>query len=288
MINNQAKLNDNEMILPLSALETYIDFDYEEGNIESIKKSILAKADEISKLPMIMQVSNEGSDWLNSDKNMRVVGIYIDNEFNKGMAILPNGICNAYSVYSKGKYEALITAMPDKRSEIEELVKYSFDNGISGVKYTLQNNTTELLTTATEVFTTLKKVLFYVGIFFAIFAAIMLMNFIATSILQKKREIGILRAVGARGADVFMIFFNESLIIAIINWIVSIIATGTLISVINKSFRKEYHLVITLLHFGIIQVVLMFALSLIVAFVASFIPVYKESKKKPIEAIRKG
>ena len=85
-----------------------------------------------------------------------------------------------------------------------------------------------------------------------------------------------------------MIFFNESLIIAIINWIVSIIATGTLISVINKSFRKEYHLVITLLHFGIIQVVLMFALSLIVAFVASFIPVYKESKKKPIEAIRKG
>ena len=288
MINNQAKLNDNEMILPLSALETYIDLDYEEGNIESIKKSILANANEISKLPMIMQVSNEGSDWLNSDKNMRVVGIYIDNEFNKGMAILPNGICNAYSVYSKGKYDALVTAMPDKRSEIEELVKYSFNNGISGVKYTLQNNTTELLTTATEIFTTLKKVLLYVGIFFAIFASIMLMNFIATSILQKKREIGILRAVGARGADVFMIFFNESTIIAIINWIVSVIATGTLISIINKSFRKEYHLVITLLHFGIIQIVLMLVLCLIVAFVASFIPVYKESRKKPIEAIRKG
>ena len=288
MINNQAKLNDNEMILPLSALETYINLDYEEGNIESIKKSILANANEISKLPMIMQISNEGSDWVNNDKNMRVVGIYIDNELNKGMAILPNGICNAFSIYSKGKYDALITTMPDKRSEIEKLVKYSFNNGISDVKYTLQNNTTELLSTATEVFTTLKKVFLYVGIFFAIFASIMLMNFIATSILQKKREIGILRAVGARGADVFMIFFNESIIIAIINWIVSAIATGTLISIINKSFRKEYHLVITLLHFGIIQIVLMLVLCLIVAFVASFIPVYKESRKKPIEAIRKG
>ena len=126
------------------------------------------------------------------------------------------------------------------------------------------------------------------GVFFAVFAAIMLMNFIATSILHKKREIGILRAVGARGTDVFMIFFNESLIIAFINWIVSVIATGVLISVINTAFRTEYNMVITLLHFGIIQIVLMFAISIIVAFVASFIPVYKVAKKKPIEAIRKA
>jgi ABC-type antimicrobial peptide transport system permease subunit len=43
---------------------------------------------------------------------------------------------------------------------------------------------------------------------------------------------------------------------------------------------------ITLLNFGIRQIVLMLLISIGVAAVASFFPVYKTARRKPIDAIR--
>ena len=114
------------------------------------------------------------------------------------------------------------------------------------------------------------------------------MNFIATSIANKKREIGILRAVGARGTDVFRIFFHESLMIALVNWLISVVATGLVVTFINQMIRNKYNLLVTILHFGIIQIAVMLLISMGVAFVASFLPIFRVSRKKPIEAIRKS
>jgi len=50
--------------------------------------------------------------------------------------------------------------------------------------------------------------------------------------------------------------------------------------------RNEYGLQITLLNFGIRQVALMLAISVAVALISSFLPVYRLSRKKPIETIR--
>jgi len=56
----------------------------------------------------------------------------------------------------------------------------------------------------------MSKVFLYVGLVLAVFAALLFSNFISVSISQKKKEIGILRAIGAKGSDVFKIFFSES------------------------------------------------------------------------------
>ena len=85
----------------------------------------------------------------------------------------------------------------------------------------------------------MSKVFLYIGIGFAVFAMIMLSNFIATSISYKKQEIGILRAIGARSNDVFRIFFLESFIIAMINFVLSTIGTGVATAIINGMFRKK-------------------------------------------------
>ena len=124
----------------------------------------------------------------------------------------------------------------------------------------------------------------YVG--FAVFAMIMLSNFIATSISYKKQEIGILRAIGARSNDVFRIFFLESFIIAMINFVLSTIGTGVATAIINGMFRKKAGILITILNFGPRQILLLLVISIGVAAVASFIPVYKIASKRPIEAIR--
>ena len=55
---------------------------------------------------------------------------------------------------------------------------------------------------------------------------------------------------------------------------------------INGMFRKEAGILITILNFGPRQILLL-VISIGVAAVASFIPVYKIASKRPIEANRK-
>ena len=114
----------------------------------------------------------------------------------------------------------------------------------------------------------------------------MLSNFIATSISYKKQEIGILRAIGARSSDVFKIFFSESFMIALMNFVLSVITTVVITAIINGALREEVGILITILNFGFRQLALLFVISVAVAAVASFIPVYRIASKKPIEAIR--
>ena len=114
----------------------------------------------------------------------------------------------------------------------------------------------------------------------------MLANFIGTSISYKKQEIGILRAIGSRSNDVFRIFFAESFIIAMINFLLSSIGVGVITFIINYVIRNQLGILITILTFNLRQILLLFAVSLLVAFVASYLPVKRIASKRPIDAIR--
>ena len=114
----------------------------------------------------------------------------------------------------------------------------------------------------------------------------MFANFIATSISYKKQEIGILRAIGSRSNDVFRIFFSESFLIAMINFVLSAAGTCAVTAFINYVIRNHYGILVTVLNFGVRQCLLLFAVSLLVALIASFFPVKKIASKRPIDAIR--
>lgn len=290
-INDKECLGANEVILPLSVLEGYGDliYDLSEGtlDISSVKQMIRDSKDSIVNTPIILETSIASENWIINNQNVHIAGVYIDEKY-ASMAIVENGFYEKYQMNPDMKYTTILSDMPENRDGVEQLVKYSLDNGIEGTKYLLKNCTSYTIDIVNSGISQAKKILLYIGIFFAVFAAIMLMNFIATSISYKKREIGILRAVGARGTDVFKIFFNESLIIALINWLLSVGVTGTIVHIVNSVCRNDYKLVITILHFGVIQLGIMLAISVGVAFVASFVPVFKVSRKKPIEAIRKN
>ena len=91
--------------------------------------------------------------------------------------------------------------------------------------------------------------------------------------------------MGARSSDVFKIFFSEAAIIALINFVLATAVSSAAIIVLNSVMRGA-GIMITLLNFGIRQVLLMLGVSLLVAVLASFLPVYKIAKKKPVDAIK--
>ena len=74
--------------------------------------------------------------------------------------------------------------------------------------------------------------------------------------------------------------------IAVINWILSVIACFAGVTLINQYIRNEFGVLVTILNFGLLQIVLLLMISIAVACIASAIPVYKISKKKPIDAIK--
>ena len=175
--------------------------------------------------------------------------------------------------------------MPDSRSDIYRFVESCYDESGS-VRYVIQNPVTYELDIVHEVLKVLSKVFMFIGIGFALFAALLLANFIATSISYKKQEIGILRAIGSRSADVFRIFFSESFIIAMINFVLSLISAGIITAVKNLIIRQKLGVLITVLHFGVRQIALLLAVSIFVAALASFLPVKRIASKRPIDAIR--
>lgn len=193
-----------------------------------------------------------------------------------------------YGTISKSNaiYSFCVGRMPyDDAAAVRKIVKFNYTN-FGRIRYELNNEVSNMLELMNNMVETLSQVFLYVGIGFAVFAALMLFNFISVSISYKKREIGILRAVGARGADVFGIFFNESMIITLINWVLASVATVLGASAINNSLRGGTGFTLTLLNVGIRQFALILGVGVLVAFISTFLPVLRISRKRPIDAIR--
>jgi ABC-type antimicrobial peptide transport system permease subunit len=118
-----------------------------------------------------------------------------------------------------------------------------------------------------------------------VFAALLLCNFISVSISYKKKEIGILRAVGARGIDVFKIFFSESLIIAAICVLLASIGTALVCKVLNAEMGDAIAGV-SLFVFRPLSLLMLIGIAILTAAIATFLPVWNAARKKPVESIR--
>lgn len=220
---------------------------------------------------------------------VKIVGYVPSNVVKNTYAAIMNDemislFCVNDDLYKGAKYDMAIGAMPSTFSDIKKVVNYSYRD--EQIRYSLANPVTFELDGLNEIFEVLGRVFFWIGVGFALFASIMLANFISTSISYKKQEIGILRAIGARGSDVFRIFFSESFIIAMINFVLSATGTGIVTAIINMVIRTRTNILVTILIFNIRQIALLFAVSILVAALASFFPVWHIAKKRPIDAIR--
>ena len=186
--------------------------------------------------------------------------------------------------HDNGIWTYALAPLGSDRSVVQKLVEMSYDENVD-LKFELQNPIMDTLGAFNEFIEIGSKIFFWVGVGFAVFSALLLMNFIATSISYKKREIGVLRAVGARSSDVFKIFFSEALIIAMINFILSTaVVVGGIIFV--NTWMRNNGINITLLSYGVRQFALMLALSVGVALLSSFLPVYNIARRKPVDAIK--
>ena len=111
-----------------------------------------------------------------------------------------------------------------------------------------------------------------------------IMNTMYTSVLERTREIGIMKAIGARNGDIATIFLLESGLLGIIGGVIGIaigVAVGTGIEYVaqqnNIAFTASFSPIL-------IAGALLF--SFIVGALSGLLPAMKASSLKPIEALR--
>jgi len=110
-------------------------------------------------------------------------------------------------------------------------------------------------------------------------------NSMFTSVLERTREIGVMKAIGARNSSILLLFLVESAMIGLIGGIIGLllgIGASLLIEriVINSGFGL-LKIIVTpwIIIFG-----LFFASA--VGIISGLIPAYRASKQKPIDALR--
>lgn len=122
-------------------------------------------------------------------------------------------------------------------------------------------------------------IILLISIMLAIFSVLLFINFLLVGIDCRKKEMGILRAIGARSIDTVIICLVESAIVAIIDFILSLVGVLILCLLINKFFY------ISLFFVGPLQIFVLFALCIVGTALSAILPAMKIAKKKPIDVI---
>lgn len=120
-----------------------------------------------------------------------------------------------------------------------------------------------------------------ISVILAIFGTLLLMSFLLFGFDARKKEIGVLRAMGARKADISLICLTEATLIALADLLLSLLSVGIICAVLNA---KVY---ITLFFMGAIPIFTMIGLCLIAAVLAS-LPSLKITREKPVDIIREN
>ncbi|MBT6760973.1 ABC transporter permease [Candidatus Woesearchaeota archaeon] len=144
-----------------------------------------------------------------------------------------------------------------------------------------------------ETLKSLDSTLFGIQLFIYLIAAISILvggigiaNTMYTSVLERTRDIGVMKAIGAKDSQITVLFLLESGLLGLVGGIVGIIfgaSTSIILAKIGNKFLSEGLIQINLpLEFILATLIFSFLVGLI----SGIVPAIKASKLKPIDALR--
>jgi putative ABC transport system permease protein len=170
-------------------------------------------------------------------------------------------------------------------TNVSKTITDYFNNQVSVI------SSTAVLSLLSTIFGTIQLFLGGIAAISLLVAGIGIMNIMIVSLIERTREIGILKALGMKSRTVLTIFLGESVIIGLIGAVIGIIS-GWFLSVVTSSvlsaggfFGSQASFTITpLLTPTVIVGALGFGVGVSVIF--ALYPAWRASKLKPVEALR--
>ena len=238
----------------------------------------------------INQIINVGG------KSVRVVGILTsqgggeDNQIYMPINAAVNVITDAKkNVFDSIQVEAQSPDVVDAADTaiVNRLLISRHDNTASGQDFTV-TTTESMASTVTSMIDSMTLFLGAIAAVSLIVGAVGIANTMFTSVLEKTKEIGTMKAIGAKNRDILMIFLFNSAMVGFVGGIFGVIL-GALLSSIFPMIG------VTMMRGGgggagtSISPGLMVSgltIAVIIGVVSGVVPAYRASKLKPVDALR--
>ena len=287
---NKVNLKNNEVIINTYTLNLITNGDYEIKLQESVENNTFS--DNISFLKTYIinnQIINKKiKSSICDNKNYNDSDNFCEYEIS---GIIDDNLEYSMIYYNKDRISSLISKNLKINSifrkvnnvdELKTILKYypiNQSNTISSSAYS------DALLVSMSVSYLFKMIGKYGTILFLIFAVILLINFISNSIKFRKKEIGILRALGCRSIDVIMMFIYEILVLMFACLIIASGIIPKIVNIANDFISSTLGVSINIMNFGLVQLCGVTAIMLIIVVVTSIIPIRKLTKTKPVDII---
>lgn len=175
-----------------------------------------------------------------------------------------------------------VNSFESKDKVIELIEKYNAESG-KNIKYT--DTLGAMMSSINEISDAITKVLIAFSAISLIVSSIMIGIITYISVLERTKEIGILRSLGARKKDISRVFSSETMLIGFISGLLGIGITYLLTVPINVLLENNLGIK-GLAHFVWWHALVLIAISIGLTVLSGFIPSRIASKKDPVTALR--
>ena len=232
-----------------------------------------------------------GKNVLIQDQKFEVVGILE----KKGSFIYDNAVYMSEEDM-KGLFEYenemdAIAVQPVDKNEIDE-TKLDIEKSLRKTRNVKEGEEDFSVSTPEASLATVKGILGGVQAFIVIIAfisifigALGIVNTMTTSVLERRKEIGIMKAIGARNSQIFFQFFIESSLLGLVGGIVGAIF-GTLIGVVGVAGLNSFLGAEVGLNIDFALIFFTLLGSFLIGGISGIVPAMNAAKQDPVEALR--
>lgn len=171
----------------------------------------------------------------------------------------------------------------DNKAVVEDFLSgYGEETG-DNIKYTDQ--LAIMMSFVEQLSSTVTQVLVGFAAISLIVSTIMIAIIIYTSVLERRKEIGVLRSLGARKKDISRVFIAESAILGAYSGAIGVLVAAA-VSVAGSAILSAVLGISGLMSVSWWQCLVMFGISILLSVIAGFIPSRIAAKKDPTTALR--
>lgn len=251
---------DNKEINVLTGMNFSSKFDI--NNLTNEQKYYLASLSQEELISLMTSMENNTYDNVISE-----LGI-VDKDYPSSINIYPKDfesketISNIIEDYNKKKTD---------NNELDKVINYTDIVGL-------------MMSSVTSIVNVISYVLIAFVAISLVVSSIMIGIITYISVLERTKEIGILRAIGASKKDVSRVFNAETMIIGLVSGTIGIVVTLILNIIINIVLK---HLVgLSVASLPLLGAIILVIISVLLTLIAGLIPSKIASKKDPVEALR--